>query len=87
MPAERTRNLCPHTLQDSVEAAAQCKTTERYIGCKQNFKEAVNEPFGISAAKAAALESWELLIAGDIGDSVLWHSLRCRTELNFPFRK
>jgi hypothetical protein len=30
------------------------QTTERYIGCKQNLSEAVNDRFGISIARDAA---------------------------------
>jgi len=33
---------------------ASVLTTERYIGCKQNFKDAVNDRFGISAVSDAA---------------------------------
>jgi site-specific recombinase XerD len=33
---------------------ASVQTTERYIGCKQNLKEAVNDRFGISVASDAA---------------------------------
>jgi integrase len=33
---------------------ASVQTTERYIGCKQNLREAVNDRFGISMTSAAA---------------------------------
>ena len=33
---------------------ASVQTTERYIGCKQNLREAVNDRFGISIARDAA---------------------------------
>jgi hypothetical protein len=33
---------------------ASVQTTERYIGCKQNLKEAVNDRFGISVESDAA---------------------------------
>ena len=33
---------------------ASVQTTERYIGCKQNLKQAVNDRFGISVASDAA---------------------------------
>jgi integrase len=33
---------------------ASVQTTERYIGCKQNLREAVNDRFGISLARDAA---------------------------------
>ena len=33
---------------------ASVQTTERYIGCKQNLREAVNDRFGISVAIDAA---------------------------------
>jgi len=33
---------------------ASVQTTERYIGCKQNFKQAVNDRFGISVVSDAA---------------------------------
>jgi len=33
---------------------ASVQTTERYIGCKQNLREAVNDRFGISVTSAAA---------------------------------
>jgi site-specific recombinase XerD len=35
-------------------AHASVQTTEQYIGCKQNFKQAVNDRFGISVESDAA---------------------------------
>ena len=54
---------------------ASVQTTERYIGCKQKLKKAVNDRFGISVASDAAYEVWELAIARDVGNSVLYRNL------------
>jgi hypothetical protein len=35
------------------------QTTERYIGCKQNLKEAVNDRFQISLVRHAKLKTKE----------------------------
>jgi site-specific recombinase XerD len=62
-------NLAPHDLLAVAPASAMAveansnrfslghasvQTTEPYIGCKQNLKEAVNDRFGISVASDAA---------------------------------
>lgn len=38
---------------------ASVQTTERYIGCKQNLKEAVNDRFQISLGRHARLKTKE----------------------------
>jgi hypothetical protein len=45
----------PFQVVESVnESRATVQTTERYIGCRQNFKEAVNDRFQISLANHAS---------------------------------
>jgi hypothetical protein len=53
---------------------ASVQTTERYIGCQQNLREAVNDRFEISVVKRCGLKSLGLAIMVD-RDSVLSLSL------------
>src|ERR1035438_4826820 len=54
---------------------ASVQTTERYIGCKHKVQDAVNDRLGISVASDTACKGVRPCLFGDLGDSVLYHSL------------